>query len=146
MTSGTESFDHLAGLSDETSLPTADVFVLEVRLGEAAGEAAGGTGGDDGGGTGGDDGGEHGHVHHLTVGPDGYAYVAGSAPSPDAWVRIDPQVAEALRAGTLPVTAAVQSGRIRVGGDLQALLAHQDALAVVVERVADRDGKGASPG
>lgn len=123
MTSGAEWLDQLAGRRAETPLPTTDDFVLEVRVAADTDP----------------------HVHHLVVDSEGYRYEAGPAPSPHAWVRIDGEVADALRAGTISVTAAVQSGRIRVGGDLQALLDHQDALAAVTEHVTEETEATAGP-
>lgn len=114
---GHEWFERLPNDRGAEPLTTDDEFVLEVRLVENEGD----------------------RTHHLRTGPEGYTYISGPAAEPDAWLSIAGDVAEALRTGTVSVTAAVQSGRIRVGGDLTRLLANQSALVEVAARVAGSD-------
>lgn len=68
-------------------------------------------------------------VYHLTFG-DGVASVqAGPADAPTITFRQTPTTARAIASGDESAQRAFMTGTLRVGGDLQALLAHQDLLA-----------------
>lgn len=106
------------------ALPIEGRFVLEVRIVEGGGAAA------------------PVRRHHLVVGPDGHRYHDGAADDPDAWLTVDRATAAGLRAGTVATAVAVQTGQIRVGGDLAALLATLAALEEVVRRIATAAEEG----
>lgn len=55
----------------------------------------------------------------------------GRAGHPDATVAQSYETAVALSTGRLTVEAAIMGGRIRLSGDLGALVRHHDALAAV---------------
>jgi predicted lipid carrier protein YhbT len=80
--------------------------------------------------------------HLVTAGPEGdvdyHVRVAsgavtiwrGPASDPDVTFAEDYDTAAAIASGRLSAPAALLAGRIRVGGDMAALIAHQDHLAV----------------
>jgi putative sterol carrier protein len=80
--------------------------------------------------------------HLVTGGPDGnvdyHVRVAGGAATifrgpaadPDVTFAEDYDTAAAIAGGRLSAPAALLAGRIRVGGDMAALIAHQDMLSV----------------
>lgn len=108
MRSAAANLEDLGGQEGQAPLPAQGAFVLEVRVGPS-------------------------HVHHLVVEPSGYRYASGPAPDPDAWLTLTAELADALRDGVVPIANAVQSGGIRIGGNLGGLLEHQGALRAVVE-------------
>jgi hypothetical protein len=54
----------------------------------------------------------------------------GPAPAPDVTFAEDYGTAAAIASGELSAPAALLAGRIRVGGDLAALIAYQDLLTL----------------
>jgi SCP-2 sterol transfer family len=78
-------------------------------------------------------------VWHLTIGPDGVALCPGPAdPDRPADLRLttDYATAAAVASGTIGAQRAFVEGRLRVGGDLSLLMAHQRALAAVDDALA----------
>jgi putative sterol carrier protein len=67
----------------------------------------------------------------LRVADGRVAVAAGGDPHPDVTLTTDRDTAVALARGALAVTDAFMAGRIRVGGDLEALLRGAGALAAV---------------
>lgn len=111
------NIEDLGGRSGDTPLPVAEPMVLEVRI-EPGGSR-----------------------HHLIVEPNGYRYVTGPASAPDAWLTMSADLAVALRDGVVPIATAVQSGGIRVGGNLAVLLQHQAALRGAVDHLTADPGR-----
>ncbi len=68
--------------------------------------------------------------YHVRVGEGGAAIVRGQAASPDVTFAEDYATAAAIASGELSAPAALLAGRIRVGGDLAALIAGQGRLTV----------------
>jgi putative sterol carrier protein len=61
---------------------------------------------------------------------------AGPAPRVDLRLTTDYPTAAAIAAGDLAAQRAFVEGRLRVGGDLSLLIAHQRALAAVEDALA----------
>lgn len=77
-------------------------------------------------------GGPSGEVRYQVVVGDGSARIArpgASAPHPDVTVTTDWDTASAVASGRLSTQAALGGGRLRIGGDLGRLAAHQGELA-----------------
>jgi hypothetical protein len=73
-------------------------------------------------------------VWHLAIGPGGVALQPGPAdPDRPADLRLttDYPTAAAVASGTIGAQRAFVEGRLRIGGDLSLLKAHQRALAAV---------------
>lgn len=79
---------------------------------------------------------------HVTDGDDEIAYhivfdrgsvsiAAGPADSPTVRFRQDRATAEAIALGELSAQRAFMSGRLRIGGDVQALVENSQALAAL---------------
>lgn len=100
------------------TLATETPFSLEVRVMDASGEVL---------------------VHHLAIDAAGYRFGAGPATAADVWITVEASTVEQLRAHSVAVTEAVQTGRVRVGGDVSRLLAHEAALGEVVRHLAAGD-------
>jgi hypothetical protein len=78
-------------------------------------------------------------VWHVAIGPDGVALRPGPAGADrpaDLRLTTDYATAAAVAAGTVGAQRAFVEGRLRVGGDLSLLLAHQRALAAVDDALA----------
>jgi hypothetical protein len=67
--------------------------------------------------------------YHVRLSPGAVEIVRGPALHPHVTFAEDYATAAAIARGTLSAPAALLAGRIRLGGDLSALLAHQDVLA-----------------
>jgi hypothetical protein len=67
--------------------------------------------------------------YHVRLSPGRVEIVRGPAPAADVTFAEEYATAAAIAGGSLPAPAALLAGAIRVGGDLAALLAHQDVLA-----------------
>lgn len=68
---------------------------------------------------------------HVTIADGRAALVPGAADHPDLRFTTDYATAAAIAAGTLSAQRAFVEGRLRVGGDLALLIAHQRAIAAV---------------
>jgi hypothetical protein len=68
--------------------------------------------------------------YHLRLAPEGAEIVRGAASHPDVTFSEDYETAAAVASGVLSAPAALIAGRIRIGGDMGALIAHPDILAV----------------
>ena len=68
---------------------------------------------------------------HVTIADGRAALVPGAADHPDLRFTTDYATAAAIAAGTLSAQRAFVEGRLRVGGDLSLLIAHQRAIAAV---------------
>ena len=78
-------------------------------------------------------------VWHVAIGPEGVALRPGPAdPGRPADLRIttDYTTAAAVASGTVGAQRAFVEGRLRLGGDLTLLMAHQRALAAVHDALA----------
>lgn len=58
--------------------------------------------------------------------------VAGGDPAPDIRLSCDRATAEAIRDGRLSPQRAFLDGRLRIGGDVAAMIEHRAALAAIV--------------
>lgn len=67
--------------------------------------------------------------YYLRLSEAGATIVAGRATRADVTFAEEYDTAIAVARGELTAPAALLAGRIRVGGDLAALVAHQDVLA-----------------
>jgi putative sterol carrier protein len=69
--------------------------------------------------------------YHLTL-TDGQIRVAeGDSKAPTVTITVPYETAAAINAGRESAQAAFMTGRLRVGGDVSALLRHREALAAV---------------
>jgi SCP-2 sterol transfer family len=66
--------------------------------------------------------------YHVRIAGQAVTVVRGPAADPDVTFAEDYATAAAIAGGALSAPAALLAGRIRVGGDLAALIAHQDRL------------------
>ena len=66
---------------------------------------------------------------HVVLGPDGTRWAAGGHPSPDVTFTCDADTAWAVQTGAESAQRAFMAGRLRIGGDTTALIAHQGTLA-----------------
>jgi len=66
--------------------------------------------------------------YHVRVADHGIAIVRGRATDPDITFSEDYTAAAAIASGELSAPAALLAGRIRIGGDMAALIAHQGVL------------------
>jgi SCP-2 sterol transfer family len=74
---------------------------------------------------------------HVTVGEGVVRLVPGPPEDPaDLRFRTDYATAAAIAAGELPAPRAFVEGRLRIGGDLSLLVAHQRTLAAVDDALA----------
>jgi hypothetical protein len=67
--------------------------------------------------------------YHVRLGADAVEIVRGPARHADVTFAEDYATAAAIAQGAVEAPAALLAGDIRVGGDLAALIAHQDILA-----------------
>jgi hypothetical protein len=74
---------------------------------------------------------------HVVFGPDGIRWTSGAHPSPDVTFTCDVDTAWAVQSGAESAQAAFMAGRLRVGGDAGALIAHQGALADLDDALAE---------
>jgi putative sterol carrier protein len=68
--------------------------------------------------------------YHVRIAGQAVSIVRGPAEDPDVTFAEDYATAAAIAGGALGAPAALLAGRIRVGGDLSVLIAHQDRLIV----------------
>ncbi len=68
--------------------------------------------------------------YHVRIIDQTAAIVRGQAAHPDVTFAEDYVTASAIASGQLSAPAALLAGRIRVGGDMAALIAHQDILSI----------------
>lgn len=68
--------------------------------------------------------------YYLRLSEDGVTIVPGRAPHPDVTFAEDYATAAAIAKGDVTAPAALLAGRIRVGGNLSALVTHQGMLAI----------------
>jgi hypothetical protein len=73
---------------------------------------------------------------HLAIAEGKVALAAGPAPRADLRLSTDYPTAARVAAGELRAQRAFVEGRLRVGGDLSLLIAHQRALAAVHDALA----------
>jgi len=66
--------------------------------------------------------------HHLVVSPDGARAIAGPAPDADIVLMVDYVTARDLARGATNAQRALAAGRLRVGGRIETLAHHGDAL------------------
>jgi hypothetical protein len=67
--------------------------------------------------------------YHVRLVDDAAEIVRGPSANPDVTFVEDYATAAAVASGALSAPAALLAGRIRVGGDMAALISHQDILA-----------------
>ncbi len=68
---------------------------------------------------------------HVTITDGRLAFTAGPADEADVRITTDRATAVAIAGGELAAQRAFVEGRLRVGGDLSLLIAHQRAVATV---------------
>lgn len=88
-------------------------------------------------------------VYHVELRHGRAAVVAGPASRPSVRFTQDHATARAIAAGTESAQRAFMAGQVQVGGDLRALLDHQEALAAlgdVFAGVRSRTDLSAGPG
>lgn len=68
---------------------------------------------------------------HVVFGPDGVTWSSGSAADPDVVLTCDADTAWDVQRGALSAQGAFMHGRLRLGGDTRALLAHQPLLTAL---------------
>jgi hypothetical protein len=73
---------------------------------------------------------------HLTIDDGGVGLTEGPAVDPDLRFTTDYATASGIAAGTVGAQRAFVEGRLRVGGDLAALIRHQKALATIDDALA----------
>ena len=73
---------------------------------------------------------------HVRIDDGDVALLAGPAEDPDLRFTTDYATASRIAAGTLGAQRAFVEGRLRVGGDLAALIRHQKALATIDDALA----------
>jgi putative sterol carrier protein len=69
--------------------------------------------------------------YYIDVQGDRIAVHRGQAPSPDATITEDYGTAVAIARGELSAQEALLAGRIRIAGDVGALLRHRETLATL---------------
>ncbi|MCD9625561.1 SCP2 sterol-binding domain-containing protein [Rhabdothermincola salaria] len=74
---------------------------------------------------------------HVELGPEGIRWTVGPHPSPDVTFSCDVDTAWAVQSGAESAQAAFMAGRLRVGGDTGALIAHQSALGDLDDALAE---------
>jgi len=74
---------------------------------------------------------------HVVLGPDGVRWTAGAHPAPDVTFSCDADTAWAVQSGVESAQAAFMAGRLRVGGDASALIAHQRTLSDLDDALAE---------
>jgi putative sterol carrier protein len=105
-----EWFEQVGAAADEgaAGLTEATLVLQHTVIGSAAGEVC----------------------YHLRLASDTAEIVRGPAARPDVTFSEDYETAAAVASGALSAPAALIAGRIRVGGDMGALIAHPDILAI----------------
>jgi SCP-2 sterol transfer family len=73
---------------------------------------------------------------HVTIDDGDVALTVGRAAAPDLRFTTDYATASRIAAGTVGAQRAFVEGRLRVGGDLAALIRHQKALATIDDALA----------
>jgi hypothetical protein len=73
---------------------------------------------------------------HLSLGDSGVAITEGPAAAPDIRFTTDYATASDIAAGRLSAQHAFAEGRLKVGGDLSALIRHQRAFAALDDALA----------
>lgn len=73
---------------------------------------------------------------HVTIDDGDVALSQGPAVEPDLRFTTDYATASSIAAGTLGAQRAFVEGRLRVGGDLAALIHHHKALATIDDALA----------
>jgi len=68
-------------------------------------------------------------AYHVVVDHGAVSVVPGPAPEPDVTFTVDHATAAAIGRGDLSAQTAFMVGKLRVGGDLDRLLTHQDAFS-----------------
>ena len=74
---------------------------------------------------------------HVVLGPEGVQWVTGRHPSPAVTFTCDADTAWAVQVGTESAQAAFMAGRLRLGGDAGALIAHQRTVADLDDALAE---------
>jgi putative sterol carrier protein len=64
------------------------------------------------------------HVHHVVASGAGFRAAGGPAPAPDLVLTTDLQTAIAIQRGAVNAELALAAGHLRLGGDLDRLLAN----------------------
>jgi hypothetical protein len=104
--------DDAVSKSDSLRVATADVALVVEQVV---------TGGPDGAGA----------VYHVVVDHGAVSVVPGPAAQPDVTFTVDHAAAAAIGRGDLSAQTAFMVGKLRVGGDLERLLTHQDAFSAI---------------
>ena len=73
---------------------------------------------------------------HIAVADGAVSLSAGAAPRSDVRFTTDRTTAAAVASGVLSARQAFVDGRLRVGGDLSVLIAHQRAVAAIDDALA----------
>jgi hypothetical protein len=69
------------------------------------------------------------HVHHVVASEAGFRAVAGPAPEADLVLTTDLDTAVAIQRGEVNAQLALAAGHLRLGGDLDRLLARSELFA-----------------
>ncbi len=67
----------------------------------------------------------------LRLGPDGVELDRDPSTDPDIRITTDRETATEIRAGNVSAQRAFLGGQLRIGGDIQALMANREALAAL---------------
>jgi len=67
----------------------------------------------------------------LRLGPDGVGLDRDPSTDPDIRITTDRETASEIRAGNVAAQRAFLGGQLRIGGDIQALMANREALAAL---------------
>ena len=67
----------------------------------------------------------------LRLGPDGVELDRDPSTDPDIRITTDRETATEIRAGKVSAQRAFLGGQLRIGGDIQALMANREALAAL---------------
>jgi hypothetical protein len=71
------------------------------------------------------------HAHHIVCSPDGVRALDGQSPEAAIVLSTDEATATALHRGDVTAQAALASGQLRLGGDLDAVARRSDAFGAL---------------
>ncbi len=70
-------------------------------------------------------------VWHLVISGGSISVIRDHHAAPDIRLLSDHETAEGIRGGTLSAQRAFLEGRLQIGGDIQALIAHRETLGAL---------------